>query len=214
MAIIDLAGQRFTRWTVERLSEGCEVKYWDCVCDCGERKSVFGGDLKRGGSKSCGCLTREVSAKRLGTHGMSFHPAYRAWIQAKVRCEDRSKSENREYWGRGIAVCDEWQTFEGFWRDMGPTWSRGRTLDRRNNDGGYEATNCRWFTSKEQANNRRNNHLIETPRGRMNISQAAETFRINRNTIDRRIRAGWPMERVFDDPRFNMRWHKPKETPE
>lgn len=213
MALIDLTEQKFHRWAVERLTEGSgKVKYWDCLCDCGERKSVFGSDLKRGGSKSCGCLTREVSAARLSEHGMSFHAAYRNWIQAKSRCYNVSNSEWKNYGKRRIRLCREWQTFEGFWKDMGPTWQEGLTLDRISNRKGYAPDNCRWATSKEQANNRRDNHPIDTPKGRMNITQAAEEFGINPVTLFRRVYADWPTERLFDPVQFNMRWHKPKET--
>lgn len=214
MPIVDLAGKKFNRWTVLSLYEGSgKVKFWNCKCECGAERVVFGGDLKRGGSKSCGCLMKEVSASRLRTHGMSFHPAYRNWIQAKTRCENPEYDGYKEYGGRGIKVCDSWASFEVFWKDMGPTWQTGLTLDRIHNDKGYSPDNCRWATAMEQANNRWDNRIINTPKGEMTISQAARAFDIKRDTLSGRVRANWPSEHLFDAPQFNMRWHSKSNPP-
>jgi hypothetical protein len=209
MAIIDLTGKRFGRWVVEHLcADSGNVKFWSCVCDCGTRRRVFGGDLKRGGSKSCGCLMRDIKAAGWRSHDMSRHPAYRNWIGAKMRCENAGNEGYWEYGGRGITVSDQWQSFDVFWRDMGPSWRPGLTLDRLDVDGNYEAGNCRWATPREQAHNRRDNRYIQTPRGPMNVTQAAEAFGISRVTISSRLRAGWPQSRLLDPPAFTPKWHK------
>lgn len=200
--LIDLSGKTFGRIFVIRLTEGCgRNKYWDCRCECGTERSIFGGDLKRGTTQSCGCLQRENFSKQLTTHGMSFHPAYRNWIHAKVRCYDPESDEYDNYGGRGIIICDRWQTFENFWEDMGPTWKKGLTLDRfPDQNGNYCADNCRWATAKMQANNRRNNRIIETPLGPMNVTQASEKFGISRNTLMKRIDSGKPQSEWFNPP--------------
>jgi hypothetical protein len=211
VALVDLTGKKFNRWTVESLCEDSgKVKFWNCVCECGTRKRVFGGDLKRGGSKSCGCLMRETSAGRLRSHDMSRHRAYRNWIHAKGRCENPANEFYSSYGGRGIKVCERWSSFEAFWEDMGPTWKEGLTLDRIDNHKGYEPDNCRWATAMQQANNRWNNRIINTPNGPMTISQAARLFGIKRITLGQRVDANWPDDRLFDPPRFSMRWHNPK----
>lgn len=202
--IIDLTGKKFGRWVVQGLtSRPGPVKYWDCACDCGVEKSVFGGDLKRGMSQSCGCLKLEIFREAATSHGMSFHPAYRNWIHAKMRCENPADDNYPQYGGRGIKVC--WPTFEAFWEDMGSTWSKGLTLDRYPNiDGNYEAGNCRWANAKQQANNKRNNVIIPTPEGPMNLTQACERFGIKHNTLSRRVYGGWPHSHYFDTPQFRM----------
>jgi hypothetical protein len=150
---------------------------------------------------------KESAADRKRTHGMSRHPAYRNWLHAKTRCEDRACEFFKDYGGRGIRVCERWASFDAFWEDMGPTWLEGLTLDREDVNGNYEPSNCRWATSKQQANNRRDNVIIDTPKGRMNLTQASETFGISQKTIFSRYHAGWPIEHLLTPPRYNARWH-------
>jgi hypothetical protein len=192
--IIDLTGKRFTRWTVTGLSHQVgKMLYWHCVCDCGTQRAVFGGDLKRGGSHSCGCLMREAAGQRKTTHGMMNHPAYRSWVYMKGRCNNPNTDGYHLYGGRGIKVCKRWSgSFERFWADMGPTWSEGLTLDRVKVNGDYKPSNCRWATRKEQAGNRRTGRIIDTPEGKMSVTEAAELFGIDRKKIYARISAGWP----------------------
>ena len=189
----DITGLRFGRWTaLEFDPASTNVAYWLCVCDCGIRKSVFGGDLKRGGSLSCGCLMPERAGDRMRTHGMTQHPAYGSWRQMRYRCQDPKHSNYPLYGGRGIVVCRPWLSFEQFWKDMGPTWRDGLSIDRIDVNGNYEPSNCRWATSKEQGANRRDNVIINTPCGPMIVAEAARQFGLPHNTIVRRVRAGWP----------------------
>lgn len=200
--IIDLTGKRFARWTVLGLSHQVgSMLYWHCVCDCGTKRAVFGADLKRGGSVSCGCFAREKREQDI-THGMTKHPAYRSWIGMKMRCENPKTSGYDLYGGRGIRVCEEWRnSFETFWRDMGPTWAKGLTIERIDVNQGYGPSNCRWATWKEQAGNRRTERLIETPEGKMSVTKAAELFGIDRKIVFMRIIYGWPENRLLMPPR-------------
>lgn len=109
----------------------------------------------------------------------------------RSRCEQPTAAGYALYGGRGIKVCDKWQTFEGFWEDMGPTWGEGLSIDRIDVNRGYYKGNCRWSTPKEQAMNRRTNHRILTPAGVMTIKEASERYGLTYNTISARIRYGW-----------------------
>lgn len=197
--IIDLTGKKFGRWTVKCFShQKGKALYWSCVCECGVERAVFGADLKRGGSESCGCLAREKRSARAKKHEMSFHPAYRTWIQMKTRCMKESNAGYKDYGGRGIVVCEEWLSFDNFWKDMGPTWEKGLSLDRIDVNGNYESINCRWATAKEQGNNRRTNRFIKCPDGvERTLAEAAEAYGINRNSMAARIRYGWSDEELF-----------------
>lgn len=190
--IVDLTGKRFGLWSVLSLSENRNgVLYWRCKCDCGAEKDVFGGDLKRGGSKSCGCTLAEDRAKRQTRHSMSRHPAYRSWLYMRDRCQNPQNTMYHLYGGRGIRVFPAWEIFENFWRDAGATWKPGLSLDRIDVNGNYEPGNVRWATPKEQASNRRTNRIIVTPDGPMTVYQAAERYGIRPNTISSRLRYGW-----------------------
>jgi hypothetical protein len=162
-----LAGQRFGRLEVLEFAGGVRKRFWLCRCDCGEQRKVRTDQLTRGIAKSCGCLQREVATK-LGrdsswnlTHGQAkVWPLrsleYTAWIAMKARCLNPNYHHYKDYGGRGITICKRWvDSFEAFFADMGPKPSRRHSLDRKNNNGNYNKSNCRWATAKQQASNRR-----------------------------------------------------------
>lgn len=205
LARIDLTGKVFGRWTVDGESHKKKsMVYWHCTCDCGSKRVVFGADLKRGMSKSCGCLARELLSAKSSTHGLSEHKAYRSWIEMKSRCLNPENTGFKDYGGRGIIICPEWDTFEGFWRDMGDTWQEGLSIDRMDTNGNYEPSNCKWSTPKEQGNNRRTNVMVTLSDGRcMTLTQAAEEHGVDRRAVYARIRYGWPQSEWFRPARLH-----------
>lgn len=130
------------------------MKMWLCVCDCGNKTRVSTGDLNKGNSTSCGCLRRERTSEVSLTHGMSKSSTYGTWREMLQRCNNPNNQDFQHYGGRGIEVCGRWKKFENFLEDMGIR-PEGLSLDRRNNNGNYELSNCRWATIEMQVQNRR-----------------------------------------------------------
>lgn len=155
---IDLSGQTFGRLTViaksaSRPQTGTRAAFWLCQCDCGKQKPVSGYNLRSGQSRSCGCWKGKFTADKISKHGMYAHPAYAVWSAMRQRCANPNSQRWESYGGRGIRVCDRWQSFEGFWADMGATYRDGLSIDRINVNGNYEPANCRWATPIEQGAN-------------------------------------------------------------
>lgn len=163
----DLTGRQFGRLTVLRCAGSSPYggAVWRCQCFCGQRCAVRGGSLRRGTTKSCGCLRRERTAERgrkgqaAFTHGHTAEGKcsreYISWRSMIERCTYPKHKSFKDYGGRGITICERWlHSFENFLADMGLR-PQGMTLDRYpNNDGNYEPSNCRWATANEQRANR------------------------------------------------------------
>lgn len=201
--IKDIAGQRFGRLVavspIKR--EGDRNYYWECRCDCGNTVTVNGYNLRSGNTQSCGCFQKEKSIKISTTHGLRRSPLYHIWSHIKDRCFNKNNPRYKDYGGRGITVCDRWLDFKNFHDDMFPTWKRGLSIDRINNDGNYGPGNCRWATNKDQNNNRRDNCILELDGKRMTVTQWAEKLNINRNTLyDRIYISGWSIKRALFTP--------------
>lgn len=129
---------------------------FDVQCDfCGTPFRAFRLNLLSGSTQSCGCLARELSRRRLTTHGWSGSRTYGSWRAMIRRCEDPNNIGYKYYGGRSIRVCEQWRSsFQNFLMDMGERLT-GMTLDRINTDGNYGPENCRWATAKEQQATRR-----------------------------------------------------------
>lgn len=153
---LDLSGQRFGRLQVtSEATRRSAHRYWLCVCDCGTESVVGQSQLRSGKAQSCGCLHREQISERMKTHGASRTSEYLIWKSMRRRCSSPKDKRYLAYGGRGIRVCPEWESFETFIRDMGPRPSVKHSIDRIDNDRGYEPDNCRWATPSEQAQNKR-----------------------------------------------------------
>lgn len=159
----DHTGKRFGMWTVlERdLSDRRGSAKWRCLCDCGTQKVVAANTLIQGKSKSCGCMSQTWRTEGATKHGHAkskpnggFSGAYKSWHAMRQRCLNENNDQYIDYGGRGITICDAWDSFENFLADMGDRPPK-MTLDRVDPNGNYEPGNCRWATRKMQSQNQR-----------------------------------------------------------
>lgn len=203
--LIDMTGQAFGRLTVMGRAAGPRTK-WLCSCSCGQTKAVAAFSLRRGDTRSCGCLKLEMYATGSARlrHGMAGSNIYRAWNTMLGRCNNPRRQRFADYGARGIKVCKRWHKFENFYADMGPRPSPRHSLDRIDNDGNYGPSNCRWALAEQQSNNRRT-VLKVTHEGRTQSSAWwARKLGVPDNTFRRRIRDGWAVDQIVAAYRSNQ----------
>ena len=201
----DLTGQQFGYLKVIRCGgpyKGKTSLGWVCRCRCGNEVVVWGPQLRRGVTKSCGCRKAEVARQRATTHGASKTPMYAVWCAMHQRCTNPKNSAYARYGGRGISVCRRWKAFKNFLADMGECPDT-LTIERIDNSGNYEPGNCRWASRRDQANNRRarNCARYETPRGMLTVAEIAATAGITTQSVEHRIRQGYSPERLISPPK-------------
>lgn len=150
--VIDESGRKYNRWTVLHRAENDE---WQCAqflcrCDCGTERVVLASTLRRGTSKSCGCLQKEATLARITKHGMHQSRTYHIWEDMIQRTTNPNVPNTKDYLGRGITVCNRWRDFKNFLDDMG-VCPDDLTIHRLDNDAGYFPGNCKWATKDEQS---------------------------------------------------------------
>lgn len=198
-------GQRFGRLVsvgptpVRKYGTSC----WIFQCDCGSVVISRPRDVVIGHQKSCGCLHAEAIGHRAASHGhakgYTRTPTYLCWHNMRRRCEYAPHPQYMAYGGRGITVCQRWQVFENFLADMGERPRRGLSLERRDNDRGYEPGNCEWATRATQSRNKRTNRFVQFNGLNLCATDWAKKIGINANTLIRRLRV-WPIERALTAP--------------
>ena len=138
--------------------------------------------------------------KQNAVHGMSNSRTHNIWRRIRERCNCQDSKDYENYGGRGICVDDAWQkSFLAFLADMGEA-PAGMSIERINNDGNYEKSNCRWATVLDQANNKRTNVFVTYKEKTQTIAQWAREIGLERKTLEYRIRVGWSAERALTTP--------------
>lgn len=201
---LNLTGQRFGRLVVgiseSRMGKTQRKTYYFCKCDCGNELWTASQNLRNGRTQSCGCLGREKSREKSFKHGMSHTSIHNSWMSMIQRCTDKNCKAYPGYGGRGIKVCERWLTFNNFLEDMGLPPQKGLTLDRIDNDKGYEPGNVRWATRREQANNRRSSRIIEYGGERKTVAEWERFLGCRRAALNDRLLKGWTIERALKTP--------------
>ncbi len=210
----DLTGQTFGFLTMlkpsDRTAGHGKRAIWWARCVCGKELEV-GTDGYRNNRKpfpsNCGCKTHELRSAGRRVHGMSDHPSHWVWSSMIARCTVPTNKAWKDYGGRGITVCEQWErSFRTFWADMGPTYQSGLQIERIDNNRGYEPGNCKWATRREQMRNTRKNRMIDTPKGRMLVVEASEISGIGVTTLLYRLANDWATHELFLPPDAGNRW--------
>ena len=166
-----------------RTRDGHVVGKWQC--SCGRVALIAVSRVKSGQTKSCGCLIGKAQK-----HGMRKSREYSCWQSMVRRCHSESDKDYARYGARGITVCDRWRTsFTNFFRDVGLR-PAGCTLDRIDGRKGYAPGNVRWATASEQALNRKDITMIDSPIGRVPLVQYARHLGISKGAAHLRLRRG------------------------
>jgi len=193
-----MIGIKFNHLTaIQEIGLGNRGKIYLFQCDCGNTKEASGSEVRTGHIKSCGCLRSEMIAAKNETHGAVGTPIYETWQGMKARCLNPKTAAYKNYGGRGITICQEWLTFEGFLADMGER-PEGCTLERIDNNKGYIKDNCRWATVAEQSRNTRQNKFLSKNGKTMCMMDWAKETGIPYPTIQDRVRRGWSDERALE----------------
>lgn len=189
-----MSGGRYGRLVaVRRVGTRHRQAVWQFQCDCGVVVERLLGNVRQGYTGSCGCLGLEALVARSVSHGATRggkpSPEWKAWKGMRDRCLVPTHAAYSRYGGRGITVCEQWkESFESFLADMGPR-PPGLTLDRVDNDRGYEPGNCRWATTADQNRNKSDTLAIEDGGERLTLRAFAAKHGANASSIGSRMKS-------------------------
>lgn len=200
--INDLTGRVFGKLKVREMQPKTTRKtYWICECECGNEKTIRSDRLLGGVTSSCGCVKKQqddINLIKNHRHQKSGTRLYNIWQNMKNRCYKETDKRYHRYGGRGIIVCEEWQGVDEFLKWASETgYKDNLTIDRIDNDGNYEPSNCKWSTLKEQSNNRRTTHKITYQNKTQSLKEWTEELGLNYGTVHSRLVRGCPLEKVF-----------------
>lgn len=213
----NILNQKYGRLTAKKFShvEGYS-HFWLFKCDCGNEKVLKCRNVifPSSQTKSCGCLNIELRRKMFiesnptKSHGLSKSKFYGIWKAMINRCQNKNSSTFYKYGAKGIRVCKRWRKFENFRDDMHESYlehikefgEKNTSIDRIDNNKGYEKKNCRWATTKQQANNKRNNRFFFYNGKSKKLKDWSEELGIKDSKLRSRIyKYKWSIERAFSE---------------
>ena len=200
----NLIGLKFGKLEiVDKVFENKHTLYL-CKCECGNFTKQRFSTLKRGDVKSCGCLGKEFKQKGNVVHNLYYSRIYKIYNGMKNRCYCKT-DYHYENWGkRGITICDEWLGKNGFINFYNWAISNGYndnlSIDRIDNNGSYEPSNCRWTTKEVQQNNTRRNKKYEYNGEALTLSQLSKKYQINVSTLYHRIKKFNDIKIAIENP--------------
>ena len=206
----DISGQTFNRVLVLYRKGHAKDKHitWWCRCSCGAEFECPGNALIRGNTKSCGCLSKELTIKRSTKHGAATrknkHPIYRNYHHMLERCYNPNNKNYNLYGARGITVCETWKNdFSTFFNwALSNNWQQGLSIDRIDNNGNYYPENCRWSTQLEQCNNQNKNIVLTYQNKTQTLSQWARELNMPYACLYDRYLRKLPVEKVLTPKHF------------
>lgn len=192
---IDLTGLKFSHLTVIEYvgKEKYGQTIWKCKCDCGNYKDIRGSKLRSGEVKSCGCMRHPYK------HHMTDTRMYNIWCTMKARCFRPTCKKYKDYGGRGITMCDEWKNdFMSFYEwSMSNGYSDELSIDRIDNNGSYEPSNCRWADAITQSNNTRTNVYLTYQSETHTLAEWSRILGISYSTMIKRRSKGLTTEEIL-----------------
>lgn len=179
--------------------------YVKCKCECGNEVVVRASCILRKTTQSCGCLKKDKNREKSTKHGMFSTRIYQIWMGMKRRCYDKKIEAYKWYGGKGIKYDEDWECFENFYKwALENGYDDSLTIDRIDPNGNYCPENCRWISNKEQARNKTSNSVVEYNGEKHCLSEWAEIYGINYETLLTRIRRGFPFEEVLNHEKFKQ----------
>lgn len=213
--LIDITGQSFgDLFVIERHGGTDKGAAWLCECSCGDLVTVRGDHLRDGRRKFCvhaKHFPRTCQYPPMDHRGGAYaRDTYSSWCSMHERCAETNPEHRsyRVYAARGIAVCERWFSFSAFLADMGPRPRFGYSIDRKDNDLGYEPGNCRWATAKQQGRNRRHRIYVEWKGKKVGLVELCDQFPVPSTIVRQRIRRGWPLDRALHEAVILKRRHR------
>ncbi len=195
-------GRKFGRLTVIGITREKNKCWFICNCDCGKRTRTYYYTILNGTAKSCGCYKKEVLQALLGKYDPKDKRLACIWKGMRQRCFNEKFPNYKDYGGRGITVCDEWNDFNVF-KDWAYAngYTDGLTIERVDNNNGYSPDNCRWADMKTQNNNKRNNTRLTLHGKTKTLSMWCDEYGMKYSVVYQRVHTyGWDLETALKTP--------------
>ena len=190
-----LIGKKFNMLTIVSYKKNGKYNknYFVCKCDCGKTKEIRASHILNDNQYSCGCIKSKYADTKVGK------AIYDTWNRMMHRCYDKNHHKFSRYGARGVKLCEEWKNnYNEFYKwAINSNFQLGLSIDRINNNGDYEPSNCRWATRKQQMRNTSRNRYI-TYRGETHsLAEWCEMLDVKYGTALSRLHRGKPLDQVF-----------------